>query len=58
MLRYKNFVCFQIVRLLDREKVEKIKLVISVEDLAAAKGQQKVESKRPENFSVILDVNF
>lgn len=36
----------QVVKLLDREKVEFIKLAITVEDLAAAKGRQLVEGKQ------------
>lgn len=35
----------QVVKILDREKVEHIKLAITVEDLAAAKGKQIVEGK-------------
>lgn len=34
----------KVIKLLDREKVEHIKLAITVEDLAAAKGKQIVES--------------
>jgi len=35
----------KVIKLLDREKVEHIKLAITVEDLAAAKGKQIVEGK-------------
>lgn len=35
----------KVIKLLDREKVEHIKLAITVEDLAAAKGRQIVEGK-------------
>lgn len=47
----------QVVKILDREKVEHIKLAITVEDLAAAKGKQLVEGKdrsKMEEYKLFL----